>query len=388
MLTSDQNCVLSLLRTSLGVSCTYREPASVEELSRIIAYNGILLTVFPEICKKAEAGLDPMNRAKAKLRQGYYSALKQSLLQNLEGEKMLEALSNAGFTCIPLKGWEMRKLYPDQTMRQMADLDILVRPYSFGRLKTVMSSLGFSSGTESSWKHDSFQKGEVHVEMHKRLTDDSADVQKWEAEMWERAIPAEDDHVLKMAPEDYYIFHFVHLHKDFMNGSLGLRRIADTWLLQKQSIDMTAAETALKQFGLWEFHTRMVTLSRATMGDVPIDENSEILLAHAFEHGIYGSEKAYKAGRIVSMGDDIKSGKRKSAIEAVFLPYKRMKAQFPILVKWPVLLPFCWIKRIAGHLGNNLKRKKRMLDYHSITADDYEKMKRVFEAGGIHRTEV
>lgn len=117
-------------------------------------------------------------------------------------------------------------------MRQMADLDILVHPYDFNLIKSVMDGLFFNSGTESSWKHDSFKKKDVHVEMHKRLTDDSDVIQMREKGIWDRA-EALDGSIYRMSSEDYYIFHFVHPHKDFMNGSLGLRRIVDTWLLQK-----------------------------------------------------------------------------------------------------------------------------------------------------------
>ena len=99
------------------------------------------------------------------------------VLENVEGNLVLERLGGAGLQCIALKGWEMRKLYPDRIMRQMADLDILVRPYEFKQIKTVMEGLGYTSDGESSWKHDSFRKGEVHIEMHKRLTDDSGVIQ-------------------------------------------------------------------------------------------------------------------------------------------------------------------------------------------------------------------
>lgn len=168
-----------------------------------------------------------------------------------------------------------------------------------------------------------------------------------------------------------------------MNGSLGLRRIVDTWLLQKQSVDMEQVQQWLEKFDMWKFHERMVKLSRVTMGDEPMDSDTEVLLIHAFTHGIYGSGKSYKAGRIAAMGGDIKAGKLKSKFAAVFLLCKRMKAQFPILVKWPILLPYCWMKRIVRFLKGDKKKYSRMLDYSDVTLEDYEEMRRFFEAGGF-----
>ena len=70
-----------------------------------------------------------------------------------------------------------------------------------------------------------------------------------------------------MSKEDYYIFHFVHLYKDFLNGSLGLRRIVDTWLLHKQIVETSTVQNYFERFGMWHFHEQMIHLSRVVMGE-------------------------------------------------------------------------------------------------------------------------
>ena len=373
MLTTDQQYILNLLHESL--KATQHDKTSCindEEVASIISRNGILLTAYHNLSADLQM----------QLAGTYYAAVKQAFVQEHQGELILKALSDAGFNCIALKGWELRKLYPEPTMRQMADLDILVRPNEYGRIKAVMKQLDYTSETESSWKHDNFKKNEVTVEMHKRLTDDSGVIQAWEKGIWDRASRVEGN-VFRMSAEDYYIYRFVHLYKDFVNGSLGLRRIVDTWLLQKQPVDMTRVQTTLEPFGMWQFHERMVKLSRATMGEEPVDEGSELLLKHAFAHGIYGSDKSYKAGRIAAMGRNLKRGKLQSKLAAVFLPYARMKAQFPVLERFPILLPYCWSKRILRFLKGNMKKNRKMLDYSDVSESDYEDMKRFFAAGGI-----
>ena len=385
MLSNEQNSILSLLRRSFGLRSGEIMIADAKSVEQMILHNGILLTVYPVIEEGVPSNNDNAeNRLKEALRHIYLQNVRQSILQNHEGELVLEALSALGTDCIALKGWEMRMLYPKAIMRQMADIDILVRPYDYKRIKTVMKDLGFRAQGESSWKHDSFKKGEVHVEMHKRLTDDSAEVQKWEREMWSKAVRVRDN-IFKMSPEDFYIFHFIHLHKDFMNGSLGLRRIADTWLLQKQPMNKDSVKTELTRFGLLAFHDKMVKVSRAVMGETPMDKDCEILLSHAFKYGIYGSDISYKAGRITAMGKNLKSGKIHSVFSAVFLPVGRMKAQYPILEKWPILLPWCWMKRIAYFAFNDPKGHYKRLDYGNIGEADYQEMERFFEAGGITR---
>ena len=346
----------------------------------MILSNGVLLTVYP--C------LDGFPDIQKALSSRYYSSVSQAMVQDYEGQQILERLSRAGLDCIALKGWEMRKLYPQDTMRQMSDLDILVRPYAFEKIREIMLELGYRAGDEEcDWKHDNYSKDVVKVEMHKRLTDDSGAVRKWEREMWGRCVRAEgNDHIFRMSDEDYFIFHIVHLHKDFMNGSLGLRRIADTWLFTDShpELDQAFLESEFEKMGLALFAGRMVALGKAAMGETDLDENSRIMLRHAFRTGIFGSSQSYKLGRIVSFsGGSLRRGKIRSLFAAVFLPFGRMKAQFPILEKRPALLPLYWAKRALRHLRGNLGEKKKMLDYSGLGEEEFTRMKEFFEAGGI-----
>lgn len=375
MLDSKIEYTLAVLRASMGIEDVNQAQLQSEDendVARIVIRNGILLTVYNELTPTL----------KELLKQQYYAGQKQSIIQDYEGEIILGVLDNSGLNCIALKGWEMRKLYPNIHMRQMADLDILVKPYLYEKIKEIMEEQGYTTGSESSWKHDCFSKKPVNIELHKRLTDDSGSIQVWEKEMWDRAI-CTTSHRFKMSPEDYYIFHFVHLHKDFLNGSLGLRRIVDTWLLQRETLDMDFIRTQLELFGMMRFHDRMVHLSKAVMCNENMDENDELLINHAFLHGIYGTDKSYKAGRIAVMGDTLNKGKMQSKISAVFLPYKRMKAQFPILVEHPILLPICWLKRIIRFLRGNMSKNISRLNYGEISEKDYLEMKAFLKAGGV-----
>ncbi len=379
MLTAEQNYILYLLRKSLRVDnptecVAYGSCAIVADA---VIRNGILLTVYHEMTPEL----------KKRLQMQYMTFLSQNVNQDYEGKRILSAFNQAGMDCIALKGWELRKLYPKPQMRQMVDLDILIRPYHYSAVKEAMERLGYQDEGESTWKHDNFVKDSISVEAHKRLSDDSGIIQIWENEMWKRAYLTEKKHVWKMSSEDSAVFHFIHLHKDFQNGSLGLRRIADTWLLIKQNnLNLDTLREILESFGMKRFYDRMTHLCTSVMGETEINEDDEIMLKHAFCYGIYGSDSSYKAGRIVSMSSfgSIWTGKIKSCLAAVFLPFGRMKSQFPVLKKWPALLPICWVKRIVSFLRlGNLKYLRKQLDYSRIGHTEYEEMKAFLKAGGI-----
>jgi len=73
-------------------------------------------------------------------------------------------------------------------------------------------------------QNDTFRKGSVSVETHKRLTETGDPVLlEWEKGLLERAVDG-----IRLSDEDFYIHHIIHMHHDFGNGSLGLRRVTDT----------------------------------------------------------------------------------------------------------------------------------------------------------------
>lgn len=377
----EESFIISLLRKNIYSEVPIEKYEGLDDLlvQSMIIKNGILPTVYPLI-----SCLDGTEKLQARLQMRFFSMIRQSANQTYEGNIVLAELTNAGFDCIALKGWELRNFYPKANMRQMVDIDILVRPYKYDVIREIMIGLGYNADKESSWKHDNFQKDKVHIEMHKRLTDDSELIQEWERKMWNRAVPVQE-HLYKMTLEDFYIFHFIHMHKDFMNGSLGLRRIVDTWLLMNQSMDEDYILEELKKFKLNTFRERIENLARTVMDGDDIDENSRILLNHALSIGIYGTRKSYKAGRIarMSLTGDMKQGKIKSWIAAIFLPLGRMKAQFPILEKYPILLPVCWIRRIAKFFDKGIGAYAQLMDYSEVDERDYQEMKLFFKAGGV-----
>mgnify|MGYP002623598762 CR=1 FL=1 len=388
MICEDYLFIVNLIRKSVcDKNYAIGSFADIKQVASIIVRSGILLTVYPVLKSEAEKSdaKPEIVSLEEMLRKKYLLTVRQSVIQGYEGQRVLESLSENGFNCIALKGWELRKMYPQENMRQMADLDILVSPYEYAKIKSVMSSIGYSSeNDESSWKHDDFRKNEVCIEMHKRLTDDSGLIQQWEKQMWDRAVRENDSNIFKMNNEDYYIFHFIHLHKDFMNGSLGLRRLIDTFLLENTEYNGEIIEKEFEKLGILVFRNRIIKLCRSLMGEIEFDENSEIMLNHAMCFGIYGTQSSYKAGRIAAMGNDgLNNGKMRSLVSAVFLPVDRMKAQFQILEKHPYLLPLCWIKRIFRLLRGGIKKNRQLLDYSDVSQTEFDEMKRFFEAGGV-----
>lgn len=360
------------------------EQWNVRRLAELTVLHDVVLSV----CSALEGTQFPaLQQLKGMLRTQHAQSAAKAINQDCEGQALLDAFEQAEIDCIPLKGWVMRQFYAEPLTRCMSDLDILVRNYRYQDICSVLEKLGFEGKGPSNWKHDEFRKPPfVHLELHKRLTDSSGAVRQWEAGVWDRAIPDEGTkHRFSMAPEDFYVFHLVHMYKDFKNGALGFRRLADLWILGRRIApeSLTAARTKLEELHMGLFTCRMEHLAQVCFSHAEADENSQLLLEFASSGAVFTDDDRYKLGRMASQsGAGAEQAKLHSVLRALFLPYDRMKAQFPIVERWPVLLPFFWAKRIMRY-ARKPRANLRRLDYRGIREEQYERMRRVFLAGGL-----
>ena len=357
---------------------------SVEEIRNLALRHDVVLTVYAAL----EGAEEPALRSlKQSMKRFYAPRFAKSVNQSMEAELLLQTLESEGIDCLALKGWQMRELYADPLSRSMTDLDILIRDYRYEQIGKALGPLGYHGKGHSSWKHDKFVKEPyMMVEMHRRLTDDSDAIRDWERGIWERAVLEEGcRHRYRMSEEDFYLFHLVHMHKDFLNGALGFRRLADLWLLRKkgEGTDWAQVSRLLESMGLGRFEERMARLAAVCFDGAEPDEDSKTLLGFAAGGAVFTDDQRYKLGRMVALsGKSARRAKLSSLISAVFLPYSRMKAQFPAVEKHPILLPWFWLKRIFKFLRHPAKRLQK-LNYSGLDEARYEQMRQVFRAGGV-----
>ncbi len=360
------------------------ESWDVEKLVNLALRHDVLLPVYAALAGAEDPGL---RQLKKELRALYAPRFAKSVNQECEGEALLDAFEQAGMDCIPLKGWVLRRYYADSLSRSMSDMDVLVRHYEHRSIMRVMRDLGYEGDGRSAWKHENFRKKPyMKVELHRRLTDDSGVIREWEKRMWSRCHPEEGrQHVLRMSHEDFYIHHMLHMEEDFRHGTLGFRRIADTWLLLRvcPEMDRGYLEDELRRMGILEFVRRAEKLARVCFEGEESDADSETLLCYAEQNSISGSEHSYQLGRMaMRSGGKLRKARLRSAWEAVFLPYDRMKAQFPVVEKHPVLLPWCWTKRLL-RLAKSPVHSLKKLNSAGVSQQELDELRMVLQAGGV-----
>ncbi len=318
-----------------------------------LVYNGAL------IC-----GYDDKSPEMTKLMSWYIKRLIQSENQMYEVSCILDAFEKDGIDCMPLKGTLLKELYPKQDMREMSDSDILVKESQYTDIKRVMDSFGFDFSEESDHEYI-FKKGTVSIEFHKRLVPSyNKDLYAYYENVWQLAHKRKDkEHIYEMSAEDNYIYNFAHMAKHYRDGGVGIKHFTDLWLVRKKTklLDEDYIINEFKKMGLDGFYTNVLRVIGTWFDGESGDEKTDYITENVFSGGAYGSWQKSQIA-LQTLTDENSSLSKDSYFSRLwaklFPDYKSMCYSYPVLEKYPLLLPIIWVRRAFSFIFFPSKRKQ------------------------------
>ena len=283
-------------------------------------------------------------------------ALAQSLTQEAEQQAIAARFQQAGIPLVPLKGAEVAPLYPQRIFRQMTDLDYLLRPEDRAGAAALMGELGYQLGPaeEAVDYHDHYQKPPyLAVELHTALLPAGDPNGPFFSQAWAHvACPEGDGGTPRLSPDYSYLYIVAHMAKHFYLGGIGIRAVLDLHILRDawgDRLDWDRVRVRLRDMGLLKFQERMELLSRtwfASTGRENRPEKLRRLEQEVYASGVHGSDLSRLAGALPAGGADGLRGTGAFLFRRLFPGVSYLRWDYPILGKWPVLLPLCWFHRL------------------------------------------
>ena len=243
---------------------------------------------------------------------------------------------------MPLKGTVLREHYPDPAMRTSVDIDILVHPEDLARVKALLiEKLSYRFDLEEGHDIGFFAPSELHVEIHFALCDENDKRTLSLGDPWANAhIKEGTDFEYEMTNEFFYAYAMAHAAKHFYVGGCGIRPFMDMVVMRsKMPCDEDKLKALYEKAGLTAFAAHAEALCDFWFFGAEADETLLFMEEYLLEGGAFGTVEGYVAS---IQGD---KGGAYYFWRKVFLPYKSMKKQFPVLEKCPILLPFCHVAR-------------------------------------------
>lgn len=315
-------------------------------------------------------------------------AIYRYMRQDYAYSRICGVLEQAQIPFIPLKGAVLRRLYPEPWMRTSCDLDILVRPEDMERgAHTLETSLSCEKGQRGTHDVALRTPDGVCVELHFDLVEEgranaAKDVL---CEVWQAALLRRAWNYQYELPDAYwYFYHIAHMAKHFEVGGCGIRSLIDLWLLENKVMGDTVQRNALlEKAGLLPFAQAVSKLSRVWMECEDPDQLSCSLGKFILEGGTLGS-----ASNRVALNQKAKGGKGAYLFSRIIIPYDKLKRYYPILEKYPCLLPIMQVKRwfmlLRPHVAYMAKRE--LETNMRLTQQDANEVGQLLEDIGIGKS--
>ena len=304
----------------------------------------------------------------------FYKAVFKYEKMNESFNEVCSVLEENGICFIPLKGAEIRSLYPQQWMRTSCDIDILVKEKDIKKASEVVLKInGYSKKGES--KHDIvFVSGNnTMIELHYKLLGNKNTplYSKVLKDVWRTATPCEGSgYRYKLSDEIFYYYHVLHMAKHFRLGGCGLRPFIDLMLIDnKYSGNAVELNRVLNKGKILAFAECAGKLSRVWFGDEVHDETTLQMEKFVLEGGTFGSFKTRDESVNQRTG-----GKAKFMISRLLVPYRYLKRDYRILEKYPILTPIYEFYRIFSLMfGKKRGFKETYINrLESATENDYD----------------
>ena len=323
-----------------------------------------------------------MTRGDERFSKPFYSAAGLTAKQQVAVGEISEKLTARELEYIMLKGVVLRRLYPEPWMRNSCDVDVFVKEEKLKEAEAVLEELGYEKkmGLEGMSAHDvQFDKNKVHVELHYALIAENLypKVDAVLSRVWSCS-SADDGYQHFMTDEFFYFYHIAHMLKHFENGGFGVRPILDLWFLNnKCEFSKEKRDELLSEGGLLKFEREMVRLSQYWFSDGD-GEGLETLVEYLLTGGAYGTTK-----NSVSLRKSKRGGRLSYFMSRIFAPYSLLRRYYPVLNKYPILLPFYEVKRWIDALRRDKTKYVRELRENVRDDDALEKNDKMLTTLGL-----
>ncbi len=300
--------------------------------------------------------------------------------QVFELERICCALEEAKIKHIPLKGSVLREFYPENWLRTSCDIDILVEKSEIKRAAEVLKKkIGAKYDGES--RHDIafYTDNKIKLELHYGLVADNRNY-KFEEELlkvWDYVKPYKDwKYRYLLTDEMFYLYHIAHIAIHFKEGGCGVKPLLDLFLMERNmSFDEEKRQELLTNSGLLKCSEAIKSLSEVWFGGKEPTEQAEKMADYILIGGVYGSV----ANRII-LQNELEVGKGRYLLSRIFLPYERLKYQYPVLQKYKWLYPLFIVVRwtrlifVKGNSKRQLTELKYVSSIGNTVADEMQTM--------------
>lgn len=382
-----KNTIHLLIRSGItGEKLTLPQDIDMDALYRQLRRHSIVSLGYTGL---VNCGMDKKHPVMQQLFRDYIAVMMKSEKQQAALDALFESFEQQGIDYLPLKGINMKKLYPKPELRIMGDADVLIRKEKYDDVVEIVKSQGYNFILQASHTKN-WENEKLHLEVHTDLMPDSdEDYYNYFEDCWKNAVRKQGREYL-FSREDEFLFIFTHFARHFRCGGIGYRQLIDLWVYSRSYTDLNTDYIlqAMDKLQITPFYINVMQTVKVCFENAPSDEKSNLIIDYIFNSGNWGSMKTHTIakgvqGRVTGSADN-KNIKFYSFIDSLFPKIEIIRIRYPILHKHPWLLPVMWIVRIFDAMINRHDGiRNKIKEVSVINKTDVQTQKQLFEKIGL-----
>lgn len=361
------------------------EKLKLEDLVRLSRKNHIDYLVLGALLKTD--GIT--DEWKSKLRSYVMTSVVRTTTQVMELKELTRRFEEKEIVNQPMKGARMKFIYPSPEMREMSDIDILIRQDCMEKAAEVLKDMGYTLH-QSVKHHDIYvKKPFMVVEAHRTMYDKTVDHDQYEYfSNFSKSVLVEGcSYIYDFDEEHFYIYMIAHMAKHFYTKGCGIRNLVDIYVYlyaRGKNMDRAYVDAELEKLGLAVFTKHMEKLAFAWLDQKPLTEFQQQVFDYMLDSGIYGKDEN-------GIWNKFSEEKRKDAEVSklqlkswyFFPPLAYMAEYYPWLEDRPYLLPAAWaIRACRGIFMKKGTQKRKMI--HDIEQEQVRIYKKIYQEMQLH----
>lgn len=311
----------------------------------------------------------------------------QSVVQQGEAQALKKLFVDHGLHVLPLKGYYMKGMYPKPEQRQMCDLDFLLGEQEMEQARALMEGRGYVTEHFQEGNHDNYRKKPfLYVELHRRLLAEDSPYAAGLGDMFQRAVQCPEGEY-EVNWSDYYLFLLVHFSKHMEWAGCGPRSVLDVYIFRRaygDQLDQVYLQQRLSNMGLEKFRCDVEEIAECWFAPngkgKDLTEHAQAMANEMLGSAVYGTWQKSMETRLRKEQQEYGNAGRAGLHylwSRVFLPRRTMEGMYPVLGRWPVLLPACWLLRCGRMMFVTPTRswKRCSVVWHSVQQVKKKKQK-------------
>lgn len=326
---------------------------------------------------------------KNRFRQRVFLSITKTVVQVNELKELRKRCEENQIMNQPMKGSWMKFIYPSPEMREMSDIDILIRGESMDAAVVQLKDMGYSL-KEAIKHHDIYIKEPYMViEAHRAMYDKTVDTNQFiYFSDFSRAVLVDGcKYTYNFNDEDFYVYLISHMAKHFYTMGCGIRNIVDIYVYlnaKGDKMDREYVDGELKKLGLYAFTKQMEELAYIWLGKKEGTEFQQQIFDYMVDGGIYGKDENGIWNRFSEEKLKDKDVSRATLCRWYFFPpMSYMCEYYPWLEDHAYLYPVAWcIRACRGVFMHKGREKREML--RDIDQDKVKTCQKIYQAMELH----